>query len=551
MHRLVFHSVVVFLLCISGLFATANSVAVGDTRTFWVTSFVNWPLVIPNSDKYETPATCRAVTDHCYIFVQDSAWGTGLGVVTQSHVDDFVTALETRTPARTDSGLMETIPTTCGAFPNAIDRDEHVYVLITRFQDLLAGMLLTSYFDRANQMSNTISRLIQLGYSEEVELIYVNANYVSLPFNTGRNQAHGGCTAALGQLCLNARDMLDGPLVFDGIPEWLKLKNGYPNAPLVGINYPQQFWNDPATRLDPDIATYSLLDITSRYKYLGAFVTFWQYLSEQLGNSAVRAVAVNSLPGSTGFNSAMSSLGTDRRFTDLFEDWSIANKLDDSTTASIRYYHRNYNPSVVWSTTTTSYPDTALGDTLPGNATRYHRFQNYNGGDQKRLHFIGNNGGTFQVYRLRTTNGQRAITQLAVTNGECIEELAGTETALIVMNEQLLGSATYQIVAESVSTIRNPEPTEQSSPQPFTLSGNSILSAGAGNWTISLTSAAPVSIALYDVAGRQLYQNEFVFSTGLHTINLANVLSKHANGTYFLRANTPAAVAIKKIIWLH
>ncbi len=539
------------LLYVTSCVISANAVVVGDTATFWVTSFQNYPLVVPNSDKYQTQFTCRAVTDHAYIFVQDSAWGTGLMVVTQTHVNDLVTALETRTPSRTDSGLMATIPSTCGAFPNALDRDPKVYIVVTRFHDAIGGLLFPGFFDAANQMSSTISRILQLGYSNQREMVYVNANYVQLPLNTGRSQAHGGLCMSLAQLALYARDALEQPLGTDGIPEWLKLKNGYPNTSGVGFSYPQQFWTMYATRLNPDIVSYQYLDITSRGAYQGAFLTFWQYVAEQLGDSAVRRVAVNSGIGSSGFNNALSY--SSRTFQSMFEDWAISNKLDDSTVAGARYIQRHYNPSIANASTTSSYPDSVVGDTLPGYATRYHRFINYSVSSPNYLRtvFHVTTGGPYKLFVIQSNGSSpRTLREVTVSNNQAVIELLGSESTLCVINEQTLGSGTYTIITDVLTPV-NEKPSVQSPDASFGWSSSGEFGSGSlGSLHLRTPNHGAITISAFDVLGRLVDRRVFQSnSTGL-TIAPNQFLQGRNNGCYFLQAEMSGRRAVTKVVWM-
>ncbi len=58
---------------------------VNDTETFWVLSG-------PNLDTWiQVAATCRAVGEHCYVYVEDAEWGTH---ITQTEVDEIMDAFD-------------------------------------------------------------------------------------------------------------------------------------------------------------------------------------------------------------------------------------------------------------------------------------------------------------------------------------------------------------------------------------------------------------------------------------------------------------------------
>ena len=75
---------------------------VGDTREFWV-----WDMSqMPPLDK-QISATCRGVSAHGYVFVDDSEWNVSM---TQTMVDAINTAWDVQTPSisvHPDEGIYE------------------------------------------------------------------------------------------------------------------------------------------------------------------------------------------------------------------------------------------------------------------------------------------------------------------------------------------------------------------------------------------------------------------------------------------------------------
>ncbi|RLC52058.1 MAG: hypothetical protein DRI23_03755, partial [Candidatus Cloacimonadota bacterium] len=88
---------------------------VGDTQTYW-----SWDLSIMPPTWIQTPATCRAVGEHCYVFVADDQWNINMD---QSDVDIVFNYLENETMNSTDYGAIEMDINLFGPIPDEIDND--------------------------------------------------------------------------------------------------------------------------------------------------------------------------------------------------------------------------------------------------------------------------------------------------------------------------------------------------------------------------------------------------------------------------------------------
>src|SRR5450756_2422680 len=85
----------------------------------------SWKSVNPtNNSFFDVPSTCRAVGIHCYIFVEDSSWGTS---VTQAAVDSVEKAFDQSTPANPAKGIYDTDVDTFGAPPD-VDNDARIII---------------------------------------------------------------------------------------------------------------------------------------------------------------------------------------------------------------------------------------------------------------------------------------------------------------------------------------------------------------------------------------------------------------------------------------
>lgn len=137
---------------------------VGDTINFWAQSFV---FEMPTF--YLTAATCRAVGEKTYIFVEDTQWGVNFD---QNGVDSLFAALEG------DSGIVALLEANFGPIPDEIDNDPRIYVLVLDIPDgydpVTRPVYIAGYFSPYNQFTEWEARLFFGGHSNEVEMLYVD-----------------------------------------------------------------------------------------------------------------------------------------------------------------------------------------------------------------------------------------------------------------------------------------------------------------------------------------------------------------------------------------
>jgi hypothetical protein len=137
---------------------------VGDTVNFWAQSFIGEYTTF-----YLTSATCRAVGDKTYIFVEDTQWGVNFN---QNAVDSLFAALEG------GDGIVSRLEANFGPIPDEIDNDPRIYTLVLDIPDGWNGETVQSYiagyFSPYNQFTEWEARLYFGGHSNEVEMLYVD-----------------------------------------------------------------------------------------------------------------------------------------------------------------------------------------------------------------------------------------------------------------------------------------------------------------------------------------------------------------------------------------
>lgn len=153
----------------SGPLAGAKGHEIGDTINFWSIDYSQGSPFF-----YLTPATCRFVGEHTYIFVEDSQWDVHYD---QDAVNALATALEDSTPSG-PGGIVETDIDVFGQPPDAIDGDPRVYFLVLDIRDGFdpqqGGAYIAGFFSPYNQFTETEAYLYYGGHSNEVEMLYID-----------------------------------------------------------------------------------------------------------------------------------------------------------------------------------------------------------------------------------------------------------------------------------------------------------------------------------------------------------------------------------------
>jgi hypothetical protein len=137
---------------------SASTACALPPRQFWA-----WDLTVMPPADVQVTASCRAASDHAYVFVADEVWNASQ--MTQAQVDAIVDAFEHHTPADATRGIYDTDVGTFGAPPD-VDNDPRVYLVyypLGTFQ----GTSFDGYFRDIDEASDA--------HSNAVEMLHLNA----------------------------------------------------------------------------------------------------------------------------------------------------------------------------------------------------------------------------------------------------------------------------------------------------------------------------------------------------------------------------------------
>jgi Secretion system C-terminal sorting domain len=317
---------------------------IGAQKNWYAYNFVN-------DTRYQSSFTCRAIGTHCYIFVEDSLWGTR---VNQTAVDSVLSAFDVRTPANPNEGVYEM---DVGAFGNPpdIDNDPRIIILILNIKDGFNGLwgYEAGYFDSYNETD--------LSESNEAEVYYLDADPVDLNTAYGLQTAMA-TTAHEFQHMINFNYHTTTPqltFINEGCSMLAELYCGYPifDQSLYEneTNYYLFGWRESNN-------TLVLNDYSRAQRF---FLYFWDHF----GIGIFKYIVQSPYDGINLLNYSLQQDGQTLTFNDTFIDWLIANSLDDESYNN--YYGYSY-PNL-----TKAYAKTYYNPNASGNDSLYNLAADY------------------------------------------------------------------------------------------------------------------------------------------------------------------------------
>ena len=130
---------------------------VGTVRNFWVNADYN-----AEGTGSTITATCRAVTEHAYIYVSDNSWNTTYA--NQTFVDNIANAWENEVPTNPNKGIYEMDVDLFGTPPD-VDGEERIFILIFNIKEGVLG-----YFAPTNEYP---------GQGNGKEILHIDSNTAS------------------------------------------------------------------------------------------------------------------------------------------------------------------------------------------------------------------------------------------------------------------------------------------------------------------------------------------------------------------------------------
>jgi hypothetical protein len=455
--------------------------SVGDVRDFWRFDFT----IMPPSWE-QAPATCRAVGEHCYVFVSDEEWNVNMN---QEDLDIIFEYLENSTMNEDDFGAIEMDINLFGEIPDELDNDEKIIVYYSALGSY-NGSVFDGYFSSYNQVTEAEAATMNPpGHSNECEMIYMTCSpldptdptRISVLSHELQHMIHWGHDG--DEYTWVDEGMAELAMVHFGMPDPINTFNG--NA-----NYSLNFWDQ-------------------QWKDYVKVLLFFTYLDEQIESDDFIADVVNEqLNGIEGIANQLTEHGYQIPFETLFTNWTIANYLDEEDIYDGIY---NYNslelPNFNYNSFMNSFPDSESESVQPW-AVRYVKIHH----DQPLTVNITVDN-QMNVALLKTGQDAETIVEKIIIDESGIIEIPTYESPYNC-HTLVLTNANYNLLNYSLEINEVLETDEnnlgldnmikiENYPNPFSLS-NSKRSSGTNIKFYTTDDSKPTVITIYNMKGQKV-----------------------------------------------
>ena len=295
---------------------------VGDTLQFWSVAYIDWQ---PNQpiEQRTINAVCESIGDKCYFFVDNEVTNPPSAQQVNFLVDIF------------DTLFVPNLPQLYGPIPDEFDNDPRIYVIVIPNEGWVG------YFDPAHQMPDSMVWQIWGKHSNQKEIIYLSHDV----FNYW---AEAVLAHEFGHMLHWGRDHSPEP-PNDPVKYWEDawIDEGFATfAPvylLEDLNQQNVYDNQAYFASEPDL---SLINFSGGPSYNQA--KLWMtFMWEHFGVADFISTLINDQAnGIEGVINTLAALNYEETFNETFEQWIVANFLDNTTylNGKYGYFHYNFPP---------------------------------------------------------------------------------------------------------------------------------------------------------------------------------------------------------------
>ena len=290
------------------------------TQRFWMA------YNFTTKTEYSVHSTCKAVGNHCYVFVADDVWGVS---VDSNAVLSVVDGFDNQTPLNPNKGIYQTDVDTFGDPPD-VDNDPRIIILILDIQDGYTGSggYIAGYFSSSNETR---------GLGQAAEIYFMDANPVNLTTSSGLQTALSTAAHEFQHMINWNYHKTNPELTFinEGLSMVAEVVCGY------GVSMQSLYANEP---------NHYLFDWRSQNNTLvlndyARAQRFFLYIMEQFGVGSLKQIVqdytIFSLTGISGLNKILSNYYS-TSLGQVFLNWEIANGLNDrSVKPAYGYSHQS------------------------------------------------------------------------------------------------------------------------------------------------------------------------------------------------------------------
>ena len=392
-----------FLLILGGVLTcsfSAQAAVLGEQTVFNVDSYYD------SSNRNELSATLRVVGDYIYFYVEDDYWNSLSGFYKNAIREELETLAD-----EFDTVIYPKERAVFGSEWNpGIDNDSRITVLVTDLVNSAGGYI--NIYDEYPKS--------EIASSNEREMIYLNTKVIL-------HQQNKSFLAHEFQHLITFYQKT----VLHGAEEdvWLNEARSEYAPTVCGYNdsYPKSYLADRVdTFLDnPDDPLGEWKNNSSDY---GVAAVFMHYLVNHYGEEIITKMVLNSKTGIASINEALSELGYDKTFTDIFTDWAIASYLNNCALGENNQYcyledltYQRLN--VDYSASYSGFPNMIVSrsSSVKDWSPRWYRFRQgtpqTTENDTLKLEFVASGSkSNFEIPYIIEQDGKRTIDFISLDN---------------------------------------------------------------------------------------------------------------------------------------
>jgi hypothetical protein len=338
--------------------------------------------------QYQASLTCRGTGDHVYVMVEDSAWQAGL--LDSAGVARIIERFDSSSPRDTNHGVWYHNTTVLGQPPDAIDSDSLIYLIYHNIGEF-HGYSFDGFWQFFDEYYDTTSMRLWGYHSNEVECVYLDL----YPNDPSEDYRIAIAAHEFGHMIHWNYDQAESLWVNEGCCELAMWLFGAPD-PISGFN--SQPDND-LTRWNGDWADYIKT-------YLWTLFLYEQY-GGRVGNDLIHNIVASPAVSIAGVDSGFAATGLPQRFEEVFDQWVLANVINDTSFLSGQYgYYGEQVPRFATVGYHFTYP-VSRSNSLDRWAGEYVLFQK---GLDLEVGFDGSDNADFRVFVVaKDTLGLRLV----------------------------------------------------------------------------------------------------------------------------------------------
>ena len=472
---------------------------VGDTRNFW-----RYDLSVMPPGWINEPAICKAVGDQSYVFVASSEWDVNIN---QDDVDQIMAFLEDSTLNTTEYGIVSMDTMLFGNIPDEIDNDPKVIFYFSALGSY-NGSVFDGYFSDYNQMTETEAQQDN-AHSNECEMLFMSCD----PVNPTAISTLSVLSHELQHLIHWGYDLDEDTWLNEGMSELAMVVFGNPDPISSFPNNP----NNNLTVWEQQWADYVKVQL------------FFTYLYEVFGADFTKNITQNPENSITSINTALAVFGDTLTFEDVFDNWVLANFINDTTFDVGQFGYTLLNlPNFAFTDKDENYPIN-ISTSVDNCAAKYYKIPN---DYLQQFDFDFENPENWNV-NLLLYNENDSIVQ--------INQLDINQTYILLQEDWTLNNIYYSLSNHYEGSSFNSCITDIT----FTgASNNELLSSDFSfiNKSNSVTLIIPsaiddkANITIFDVNGKQLFNTNSYLKNGLNFVEIDT--GSLLTGIYMININT-------------